>query len=87
MYSAIADQLVVHRVLSTADYHTTRRSAAEYMRSHMDDFLPYLPAEDEDGQGEGLLSSEGYARHCHNVEATGEWGSETEVKVFYFWQP
>ena len=48
----------------------------------MDDFLPYLPAEDEEGQGEGLLSQEGYARHCNNVESTGEWGSETEVSHF-----
>ena len=79
MYHAVADQLVTHRYLAKADYHLTRSVAATYMREHMDDFLPYLPAEDEEGQGEGLLTPEGYAKHCNNVESTSEWGSETEL--------
>lgn len=80
MYSAVADQLCQTRVLKKADYKTTRKAAAEYMREHMDDFLPYLPAEDIEGQGEGLLSKEGYEKHCDNVENTAEWGSHTEVR-------
>lgn len=80
MYRSVADQLVVHKYLKQADYHLTRKVAAEYMRGHIDDFLPYLPAEDEEGQGEGLLSPEGYRKHCDHVEKTSEWGSETEVR-------
>jgi OTU domain-containing protein 6 len=38
-----------------------------------------LPAEDEEGGGEGLLSPEGYAKHCDNVEDSSVWGSHTEV--------
>lgn len=79
MYSAVADQLKTHRMIKKADYRVTRKAAAEYMRNHMDDFLPYLPAEDEDGAGEGLLTPEGYKRHCDNVEDSSVWGSHTEV--------
>lgn len=64
------------------DYNTVRKIAADYMRDHMDDFLPYLPAEDVEGQGEGLLSPEGYLKHCDNVENTSEWGSQTEVRIY-----
>ncbi len=79
MYSAVADQLNSHRITKKADYKVTRKAAAEYMRGHVDDFLPYLPAEDEEGGGEGLLSPEGYAKHCDNVEDSSVWGSHTEV--------
>lgn len=79
MYSAVADQLVSKKVDKKANYTTVRKIAADYMRKHMDDFLPYLPAEDVEGQGEGLLTPEGYMKHCDNVENTAEWGSQTEV--------
>lgn len=93
MYSAIADQLTSKKVSIDKekkmskkerkeekwDYSIVRKIAADYMRNHMDDFLPYLPAEDVEGQGEGLLSPEGYMKHCDNVENTSEWGSQTEV--------
>lgn len=81
MYSAVADQLNAKRILKKADYKVTRKAAAEYMRDHMDDFLPYLPAEDEDGAGEGLLTPEGYKHHCDNVEDSSVWGSHTEVRA------
>ena len=79
MFSAVADQMNVQGRLDNSNYATTRKAAAGYMRQHMDDFLPYLPAEDEEGQGEGLLSPEGYSKHCNDVESTSVWGSETEL--------
>lgn len=95
MYSAIADQLTSKKITlgdkkekkkekEKWDYNNVRKIAADYMRSHMDDFLPYIPAEDIEGQGEGLLSPEGYLKHCDNVEKTSEWGSQTEVRNHTF---
>lgn len=97
MYSAIADQLTSKKIVVDKekkltkkerkeekwDYGIVRKVAADYMRKHMDDFLPYLPAEDVEGQGEGLLTPEGYMKHCDNVENTSEWGSQTEVGFLY----
>lgn len=79
MYSAVADQLVCHKIDKKANYQAVRKVAADYMKKNIDDFLPYLPAEDEEDQGEGLLSPEGYMKHCDNVANTSEWGSQTEV--------
>jgi len=81
MYSAIADQLGVRKGIKKLSYHDTRKAAASYMREHVDDFLPFMTAEDEEGgdDGDGLLTPEGYQKHCNSVESTGEWGGQTEI--------
>lgn len=59
-------------------FSSCRKSAAAYMRAHRADFLPYLPGEDDGG--DGLMSEQEYARHCDLMEQTAEWGGEPEVR-------
>lgn len=84
LFSAIADQLDLHRVplkgASSHSYRTCRSMAAEYMRQHPDDFIHYLPASD-DGVGEGLMSQAQYQKHCDQVRDSAEWGGEPEVSL------
>lgn len=85
MFAAVADQLVLHGLAtrSTASYAATRMAAANYMLTHKDDFLPFLPSvEGEDGanaQSDGMMSSQQYARYCATVRETAAWGGEPEI--------
>lgn len=47
------------------------------MRAHRNEFLPYLPGEDDGG--DGLMTEDEYAKHCDLMEKTAEWGGEPEV--------
>lgn len=78
-------------------YASTRSHAAEYMRAHPDDFLPFLESEDN---ADGIMSpgppfsfytrsyphtdlgtAAEYARYCTTVQKTAEWGGEPEVRL------
>ncbi|GAA5856732.1 hypothetical protein JCM8547_008813 [Rhodosporidiobolus lusitaniae] len=79
MYSAIADQANFLGLSSTKEtYQSTRHHAASYMRSHPDDFLPFLPSAIDP---ENLMSQQEYARYCDTVEKTAEWGGEPEIRA------
>ena len=85
LFAAVADQLALHGVLprATASYPAARAAAADYMLSHQDDFLPFLPSLDgEDGAGataDGIMSPRQYNQYCMNVRDTGAWGGEPEI--------
>ncbi|KAG8829589.1 hypothetical protein FRC17_006357 [Serendipita sp. 399] len=85
LFAAVADQLLVHGLLprATASYAATRSAAANYMLSHQDDFLPFLPSiEGEDGTGattDGIMSPKQYAAYCASIRDTGAWGGEPEI--------
>lgn len=85
MFAAVADQLVLHGLLSraTASYAVTRMAAANYMLTHGDDFLPFLPSiEGEDGAGatnDGIMTPKQYARYCAAIRETAAWGGEPEI--------
>lgn len=68
---------------SQNSYSLARNAAAEYILSHADDFLPFLPsASGEDGDGaedDGMMTPEGMAEYCRRIRETGEWGGEPEV--------
>ena len=39
------------------NYQTVRRAAADYMKTHPDEFIPFLPPEEIEGtEGDGVLS-------------------------------
>lgn len=65
------------------NYQVTRDAAADYILSHSDDFLPFLPsASGEDGDGaedDGMMTPEGMAEYCRRIKESGEWGGEPEV--------
>lgn len=55
------------------------------MRNHPDDFRAFLPSVNgEDSAGatthDGIVTDKEYEQYCHNVEHTGEWGGELEVR-------
>ncbi|OCF41754.1 OTU domain-containing protein 6B [Kwoniella heveanensis CBS 569] len=88
MYSAIADQLGQIGVIplpESTNYQVTRRSAANFMLSHPDDFMPFLPSiTGEDSAGatdDGIMTEAGFKKYCQLVAETGEWGGEPEIQA------
>ncbi|KAI0695925.1 cysteine proteinase [Cytidiella melzeri] len=85
LFSAIADQLATLGVIpqAKATYALTRHTAADYIQTHPDDFLPFLPstfAEDGEGEtGEGLMSPNEFAAYCTKIRDTAVWGGEPEI--------
>lgn len=85
LYSAVADQLVLLGVLppSHATYSTLRTTAADFIYSHPDDFIPFLPSVvGEDGQGSldsGLMTPQQLGQYCTAVRDTALWGGEPEI--------
>ncbi|KAI9064361.1 cysteine proteinase [Trametes sanguinea] len=85
LFSAVADQLSLFGILpsSQATYATCRKAAADYIHSHPDDFLPFLPSdlgEDSAGATEpGLMNREQFDRYCTTMRDTAVWGGEPEV--------
>lgn len=59
------------------------------MLAHPDEFRFFLPSVGgEDAEGatdhEGVMTEQEYAKYCHNIETTGEWGGEPEVNPLLF---
>ena len=85
LFTAVADQLALHGLISraVASYPMTRLAAANYMLSHQDDFLPFLPSiEGEDGEGatsDGMMTPKEFNRYCATIRDTAAWGGEPEI--------
>ena len=85
LFAAIADQLCVLGILPAAQatYATTRLAASNYIYTHPDDFLPFLPSIDgEDGVGAtdaGLITPKQFEIYCAAIRDTGVWGGEPEI--------
>lgn len=81
----MADQLALLGVLpsSQASYATCRKAAANYIYTHSEDFLPFLPSEiGEDAAGAtdpGLMTREQFERYCATMRDTAAWGGEPEI--------
>lgn len=67
LYNAFADQLRL-RYKDIMTYQELRSLAAQYMREHPDDFMPFLYLEDGN-----------YDRYCHDIEHTACWGGQLEI--------
>ncbi|PCH38218.1 cysteine proteinase [Wolfiporia cocos MD-104 SS10] len=86
LFSAVADQLALLNILpaAQANYTTCRLAAANYIHSHPDTFLPFLPsAGGEDAAGAtsdtGLMSRAEFDQYCTTIRDTGTWGGEPEI--------
>ncbi|XP_037120070.1 deubiquitinase OTUD6B isoform X1 [Syngnathus acus] len=71
MYRAIQDQLVRRHELSVKDL---RCQTAAHMRSHADNFLPFLSNPDAGD----MYTAEDFEKYCHDVEHTVAWGGQLE---------
>ncbi|GAA5959273.1 hypothetical protein JCM3765_005129 [Sporobolomyces pararoseus] len=79
LFSAIADQANFLKLTpEKQDYQSTRTHAANYLRSHADDFLPFLVS---DADPDMPMSPAEYSRYCDTVEKTAEWGGEPEIRA------
>ncbi|XP_049606829.1 deubiquitinase OTUD6B isoform X3 [Syngnathus scovelli] len=74
MYRAIQDQLVRRHKLSVKDL---RCQTAAHMRSHADDFLPFLSNPDTGD----MYTAEDFEKYCHDVEHTVAWGGQLELQA------
>ncbi|KAK0210708.1 OTU-domain-containing protein [Desarmillaria ectypa] len=85
LFSAVADQLSLLGILQPvqANFVTVRLAASNYMLSHPDDFLPFLPSTGgEDAAGSydgGLISPREFEQYCTTIRDTGAWGGEPEI--------
>lgn len=70
MYAAIVHQ--INRGGVAQSVQQLRNLAADYMRSNMDDFLPFM---DE------VENEEQYMKYCEDVQRTSAWGSQLELRA------
>jgi OTU domain-containing protein 6 len=65
-----------------ANYKTTRQTAANYIYTHPDDFLPFLPTGEDEGAvppGSGIMTPALFQDYCVRMRDTGVWGGEPEI--------
>ncbi|KAI9095940.1 hypothetical protein DFS34DRAFT_170496 [Phlyctochytrium arcticum] len=75
MYNALSDQ--ISRVSDEKkSYRDLRREAAAYLRSHADDFMPFMVSKEGD-----MLTKEEYEKYCDSVAETAEWGGQPELRA------
>ncbi|MBN3279578.1 OTU6B Deubiquitinase, partial [Polyodon spathula] len=75
MYRAIEDQLTDRDcALSLSEL---RAQASEYMRSHADDFLPFLT---DPGTGD-MYTPDEFEKYCSDVAETAAWGGQLELRA------
>lgn len=78
LYRAVSDQLTQlgdTKAATKGAHLELRRVAANYMRRHAADFLPFLPVAD------GQAPKEVFAAHCDSVETTADWGGQLELRA------
>ncbi|KAL1915720.1 uncharacterized protein VTP21DRAFT_6479 [Calcarisporiella thermophila] len=73
LYNAISDQLKTRHATSVS-YKELRQKAAEYLREHPDDFIPFLYNSNGD-----MYTSEDFVKYCNEIENTASWGGQLEI--------
>ncbi|XP_028249486.1 deubiquitinase OTUD6B [Parambassis ranga] len=78
MYRAVEDQLAQRSkpelVISVKELRTR---TAEHMRSHADDFLPFLT---NPSTGD-MYTTDEFEKYCSDVEHTAAWGGQLELRA------
>ncbi|KAG1674832.1 hypothetical protein FOA52_015219 [Chlamydomonas sp. UWO 241] len=74
LYRSVADQLTQAGRVPAPGYQELREQAAAYMRSHPDDFVPFVYDSDRPGAPDEQL-----AAHCDEVAGTAAWGGQPEI--------
>eukprot|EP01026_Neomeris_dumetosa_P026937 TRINITY_DN21933_c0_g1_i2.p1 TRINITY_DN21933_c0_g1~~TRINITY_DN21933_c0_g1_i2.p1 ORF type:complete len:384 (-),score=93.45 TRINITY_DN21933_c0_g1_i2:294-1445(-) len=71
MYRALAHQLI------DSNYDQLRQQAAEYVRGHKEEFLPFILGEMDENETDN--PDEAFTKYCHQLQATAAWGGEVEA--------
>lgn len=78
LYRAIEDQLAQISVSDgVMNVKELRCRTAEHMRSHAEDFLPFLT---NPNTGD-LYTTEEFEKYCNDVEHTAAWGGQLELRA------
>lgn len=75
MYRAVEDQLLVRG--GALGLKELRARTAQYMRSHADDFLPFLT----DPNTGDMYNADEFEKYCNDVADTAAWGGQLELKA------
>lgn len=75
MYRAVEDQLMVRGC--ALGLKELRARTAQYMRSHTDDFLPFLT----DPNTGDMYTADDFEKYCNDVADTAAWGGQLELKA------
>ncbi|XP_067281854.1 deubiquitinase OTUD6B isoform X1 [Pseudorasbora parva] len=75
MYRAVEDQLKERG--PTLCLKELRAQTAQYMRSHADDFLPFLT----DPNSGDMYTADEFEKYCNDVADTAAWGGQLELKA------
>lgn len=80
LYRAVEDQLaLLSGGASPYTYQELREMAAEYMREHASDFLPFFLSENlVEGDPDESLTQK-FENYCEEVESTAIWGGQLEL--------
>lgn len=76
MYRAIEHQLRLHQQ-QTVDIQALRRAAAQQLRAHRQEYLPFLIST----QGDDVMGEVEYEHYCDQVEKTRCWGGNVELQA------
>ncbi|XP_034016914.1 deubiquitinase OTUD6B [Thalassophryne amazonica] len=78
MYRAVEDQLTQRSLPGLSmSVKELRSRTAEHMRSHVDDFLPFLT---NPNTGD-MYTTEEFEKYCSDVEHTAAWGGQLELRA------
>lgn len=75
MYRAVEDQL--EQQSKPISVKELRSRTAEHMRSHADDFLPFLTNPDTGD----MYTADEFEKYCDDVEHTAAWGGQLEIRA------
>lgn len=74
LFAAVMNQL--HPSKPEFEMKQLRQAAAEWMRTHQDEFMPFLT--DDDGE---VLTDHQFAQYCDSIETTATWGGQLEINA------
>ncbi|KAG7501090.1 hypothetical protein JOB18_039541 [Solea senegalensis] len=78
MYRAVEDQLAQRsKPALTMSLEKLRSLTAEHMRSHVDDFLPFLT----NPNNGNMYTPDEFEKYCCDVEHTAAWGGQLELRA------
>ncbi|CAO3681156.1 unnamed protein product [Umbelopsis ramanniana] len=73
LYNAVSDQLAARYKVKT-NYKELRKEAADYIKGHPDDFIPFLYKDDG-----GMYTYDDLKQYCDELENTAVWGGQLEI--------
>ncbi|GLJ50094.1 hypothetical protein SUGI_1065480 [Cryptomeria japonica] len=79
LYRAVENQLSLYPLQCQYSYQQLREMAADYMRNHAEDFLPFFLSDSENDTELNDNMQERFEKYCREVESTAAWGGQLEL--------